>query len=66
MAKAPKFENESLKDDGFGIGMNDKRELNSFPLSELPAKLAERQRQEQEINDAIALSEEDLDDISDL
>jgi hypothetical protein len=66
MGKVPKFTNESLKDDGFGIGMNDERELNSFPIEQLAEKTAARRRQEEEIDYAVDHSDEDLDDVSDL
>lgn len=61
------LKNNSLKDDGFPIGGKAGGGLDIFPLSELAARIAERDHQEAVIAGAIAQSEgEDLDDISDL
>lgn len=75
MAKPPfREDNDSLDPKkGFGIGQLADGKLDIFPLDELPAREAERDRQEAETDYAVAQSEagfpdleEDLDDISDL
>lgn len=47
------FTHESFKDDGFGIGQKADGKLDTFPLSELAAKLKERDEQEAVINGAV-------------
>lgn len=54
---------ESFKDSGVAIGQVGDDELDIFPLSELPARIAARDLEEKAWDTAMA---EDLDDVSDL
>jgi uncharacterized protein YaiL (DUF2058 family) len=64
--------NESMEDGKFGIGQNADGSFNSFPLSELPQKVAERDSDEAAAQHALEQSEQgfpeedDTDDVSDL
>lgn len=57
----------SLKSTEFGIGQTTDGKIDSFPLSELQARIAERDRQEAETDYAIEHSEPDApeDDLMD-
>lgn len=48
-----KWIHESFKDDGIGIGQRHDGTLNTFPLSELPRMLRERDEEEAVVNGAV-------------
>jgi hypothetical protein len=57
------FTHESFKDDGFGIGQKADGKLDTFPLSELAAKLKERDEQEGILAGAMAELDGEEDDL---
>lgn len=72
---ADKDKHESFDDSKVGIGQNDDGSFNSFPASDLPAKLAERASDEEATDHAVEQSEQgfpdevdpaDMDDLDDL
>lgn len=54
----PKDEHESFKDSGVGIGANAEGQVEVFPLSELPARIAARNEQERAWDDAMKSPED--------
>lgn len=57
------FEHDSFKDDGFGIGQKADGKLDTFPLSELAAKLKERDEQEGILSGALDELDGEEDDL---